>query len=239
MSFTLIELLVVIAIIAILAAILLPALQSARERAKSASCVNNLKQQGMGFLNYRDANDSYMPMYASNRIPQKSASEDNFLWGDVLIYLGGVNYQNLDCPSAGFLYKTVKPSPGRNKLQLANCSYGYPIDPGTVGCGKAQNPLLPKKCTNVKAPSKLYVTMDSRASSAFDLSKGAYHLTRVYRGEAGGDYAYPGGRHNSKANVLHFDGHVGFYTCDLINPFEPEIKTQTQDSERWYVTGTI
>ncbi len=194
-SFTLIELLVVIAIIAILAAMLLPALSKARETAQRSNCGGNLKQIGLAIASYIDDNKEWI-------YPSRGTALEPYedCWFDVYNQDYIKNQDVFRCPAdRDFVFSYDNVSYGFN-------SHGSPTGTGFGRCA-GDDPAIyayaPIKLSQVKRPSNTIIIGDGCNE---DGDRGMFILNTAVSAN------FPiGTRHNAGANVLWCDGRVDWH----------------------------
>ena len=231
--FTLIELLVVIAIIAILAGILMPALSSARERSRSATCVSNQKNVMMAIAGYAEDHTGYVyAAYKEGGIitafsydPDSTDKTAAFSYSAMLVrrkYLPGANKVNspLFCPSS------VQTIPDKEPDKVLQYSYGASYatpSPEKTKNYFAHNTRLGQIAGHASAIAFLADTADPNKNVPSHIFHHKFDTSKTDHGSI--FYL-----HNGKANVAFIDGH-----CESVQPKVPYYLLRIKTSGEQYI----
>jgi prepilin-type N-terminal cleavage/methylation domain-containing protein/prepilin-type processing-associated H-X9-DG protein len=229
-AFTLIELLVVIAIIAILAAMLLPALSKAKDRARTIKCASNMKQWGLATILYTGDSEDRLPLFADETVLTSS-----FWFQKLAPYVArqsqvGTNLYSTDvysydlrkCPSGS------AGSPPFSRIQLSwNCNIGanFSFIKGTSPTAPLAAPfyyggpnIRPLKASAIKKAADAMIYMDTLTHYVYSPVDPYYVFTSDADGDGlldswtgEPDTPFNSGRptvHSNGANVTLLDGHV-------------------------------
>ncbi len=235
-GFTLVELLVVLAVIAILAAMLLPALGRGKSRAQAAACGNNLRQLGLAFQSYLHDNADIFPTSASHS--GLGAQPEDWVWwqveagpsgqvamrdphkGGVMRYLGNYDPRYLRCPAdRDAVTREVfwKSNPGTEQY-----FYSYSLnafsDAGMASFISRDRTLIHlNKGEKIRNPSGKIMLAEEKGAANDGPG------TAVIDDGRWQPLGYPlTMRHTGKANVTFADGHVKPVRRDFADPEHPE-----------------